>query len=172
MGVYGVDKAGRELTALGRIESRPRLLCVQQESCAPMVSAWRADSDVIRPQDIVAHPTGVASAILRGDPTRTYPHVRRIVAESGGEMVAVSEAEIRAAQSRLAPLPVCGAAAAAFAGLVRARRSGVIGPEDVVLVNLTGSERPPTRPTAQTVVVPRTESRWEIPCDVLSAGGR
>jgi len=41
MGVWGAFKGARELHALGRIDRLPRLLCVQQESCAPMVSAWR-----------------------------------------------------------------------------------------------------------------------------------
>src|SRR5690606_3973394 len=39
MGVYGTYKGAQELRSLGRIERLPRLLCVQQESCAPMVRA-------------------------------------------------------------------------------------------------------------------------------------
>jgi threonine synthase len=162
MGVYGVYKAGRELTELGLTPHPPRLLCVQQESCAPMVTAWRDDSEEIRAEDIVAHPSGVASAILRGDPSRTYGHVRRIVRESDGDMVAVSEAEIRDAQRRLAPIPACGAAAAAFAGLVRARADGVIAADDTVLVNLTGRERPGTSPTPATWSLPRTADGWDL----------
>ncbi len=161
MGVYGVAKAARELVALGRAERAPRLLCVQQDSCAPMVTAWRAGSEMIRPVDIVARPRGIASAILRGDPSRTYGHVRRIVRESDGEMVSVSESEIRCAQRRLEPIPVCGAAAAAFAGLAQARESGVIGPRETVLVNLTGSERPDTAPSETTHRLPRSADGWD-----------
>jgi threonine synthase len=162
MGVYGVHKAGRELVALGRAPHPPRLLCVQQESCAPMVTAWRDGSEVIRAQDIVDRPTGIASAILRGDPSRTYGHVRRIVRESDGDMVAVSEAEIRDAQRRLDPIPVCGAAAAAFAGLVRARDSGLIGARETVLVNLTGAERPDAAVTEATHRLPRAAGGWDL----------
>jgi threonine synthase len=165
MGVYGVYKAARELEALGLGGSPPRLLCVQQETCAPMVSAWRDGSGQIRPQDIVDQPTGVAHAILRGDPTRAYPHVRRIVEESGGTFVAVSEREIRDAHRELHELegvPSCFAGAAALAGLLQLRRSGVVSSEETVLVNVTGSDRPGTPPTPETRRLPRSAGGWEI----------
>src|SRR3954452_15069733 len=101
MGVYGVYKGANELRALGRSERPPRLLCVQQETCAPMISAWEDDSEVIRPEHIVERPTGIAQAILRGNPSRAYPHVREIVVESGGGFVAVSESEIREARDQV-----------------------------------------------------------------------
>lgn len=145
MGVYGVYKAARELVELGLAERVPRLLCVQQETCAPMVSAWRAGSERIRPGDIVARPTGIAAAILRGDPTRAYPHVQRIVRESGGTFTSVSESEIRAARASAAEherIDPCFAAAAALAGLVKLRLADEIGAGETVLVNLTGAERP------------------------------
>jgi threonine synthase len=73
MGVYGTYKGAKELLALGHISRLPRLLCVQQETCCPMVRAWQAGSETIRPQDIVHKPEGIAKAILRGDPSRAYP---------------------------------------------------------------------------------------------------
>src|SRR5215203_7035422 len=97
MGVYGAFKGARELCGMGQISRPPRLLCVQQDSCAPMVRAFEAGSPVIRGRDIVPEPKGIAKAILRGDPTKAYPHVRRIVLESNGGFVAVSETEIREA---------------------------------------------------------------------------
>ncbi len=154
MGVYGVYNAARQLTALGRTERIPRLLCVQQETCAPMVTAFRAGAERIRPEDIVARPTGIAAAIMRGDPTRTYPHIRRIVLDSGGTFASVGEAEIRSACSALErseSIYPCFAAAAAFAGLVKARAEGTIGPDDTVLVNVTGANRPGTPPGASTL---------------------
>ena len=98
MGVYGVHRAAVQLHAIGVTDRVPRLLCVQQETCAPMVSAWNDGAEAIRPQDIVERPAGIASAILRGNPTRAYPPVRRIVLDTGGTMVAVSEADIRNAR--------------------------------------------------------------------------
>ena len=52
MGVYGVSRAAEQLYTMGRIDRLPHLLCVQQETCAPMVSAWEAGAERIRPEDI------------------------------------------------------------------------------------------------------------------------
>lgn len=73
MGVYGTYKGAKELLQMNRIPRLPRLLCVQQESCAPMARAFFGGSGTIRPEHRVARPTGIADAILRGDPTRAYP---------------------------------------------------------------------------------------------------
>ncbi len=153
MGVYGAYKAARELVQLNLSDRVPRLLCVQQETCAPMVTAWNAGSGRIRPADIVQRPAGIAKAILRGDPTRTYPRIRRIVSDSGGTMTSVSEQQIRDARELIETLegiPACFNAATALAGLAKLRRLGGIPPADTVLVNLTGSDRPGTPPTLAT----------------------
>jgi threonine synthase len=165
MGVYGVWKGACQLHELGLGERLPRLLCVQQETCAPMVSAWRDGSEQIRASDIVERPTGIAAAILRGDPTRAYPHVRRIVIESGGTLVAVGEREIRDARrmiEELEGISPCFAAAAALAGLIRLRRQDAVPADDTVLVNLTGGERGGTPTTAQTRFLERTDGGWDL----------
>jgi threonine synthase len=144
MGVYGVFKGARELRAIGRIDRLPRLLCVQQETCAPMVSAWAAGSPRIRPEDVVHHPTGIASAILRGDPSRAFPYVHAIVSESGGTFEAVTEPEIREARElveELESLRPCFAAAAALAGAIKLRRRGEMAADATILVNITGRDR-------------------------------
>lgn len=147
MGVYGTYKGARELTRMGRIPGPPRLLCVQQETCAPMVRAFEDGSPVIRQGDVVHNPTGIAEAILRGDPTKAYPHVREIVLESRGTFVAVSETEIREARcmvEELEGISPCFAAAAALAGVIRLVRRSGFPRRDTVLVNLTGSDRRPS----------------------------
>jgi threonine synthase len=163
MGVFGVFKAARELRALRHIDRLPRLLCVQQESCAPMVSAWNEGSDRIRPELIVDRPQGIATAILRGDPSRAYPHVHRIVVESGGSFVAVSEDEIREAHRLIEDLEgisVCFSAAAAVAGLAGLRRRGALPADDTVLVNLTGRERSSQAPSPGTLWLERSNGGW------------
>ncbi len=165
MGVYGVFKAARELHTLGRIERLPRLLCAQQESCAPMVSAWQAGADQIRPSDVVERPSGIAEAILRGNPTRVYPHVRRIVIESGGDFVAVCDRQIRQAHRMLEELEgisTCYAAAAALAGAIELHRQGGLPGTDTVLVSLTGGMRPGTPPTPATRRLKRSSSGWNL----------
>ena len=174
MGVYGVYKGARELEQLGLAGSPPRLLCVQQETCAPMVTAWRDGAERIRPSDIVERPRGIAAAILRGDPTRAYPHVRRIVIESNGTFVAVSEHEIREARElleRLEGISPCFAAAAALAGLAKLSRSGDVPPEDTYLVNLTGGERAGTPVGAQTRWLRRGAAGWDLDSVAVSPGG-
>ncbi len=165
MGVYGVYKAARELHQLEVTGAPPRLLCVQQETCAPMVSAWRRGSERIGAEDIVERPIGIAAAILRGDPSRTYPHVRGIVHDSGGMFAAVSEHEIRAAHQLLEEvegISSCFAASAAVAGLTRARREGAIEGTATVLVNVSGSDRPGTPPDADTYWVRRHDGAWDL----------
>lgn len=163
MGVYGVFKGAMQLRGLERIDRLPRLLCVQQDSCAPMVSAWQDGSDRIRPQDVVARPSGIASAILRGNPTRAYPPVRELVLESGGSFVAVSEDEIRAARRLVEDcegISPCFSAAAAVAGLAKSRRFDRLPADHTVLVNLTGRDRRRQTSVAGARWQKRSEQGW------------
>jgi len=144
MGVYGVYKGAKEAVQLGLSPRAPQLLCVQQASCAPMAQAWAQDSATIQPHHVVQEPAGIAKAILRGDPTRAYPHTRRIVKESGGSIEAVSEAEIRAARDlveKLEGASICFSAATAVAGLIKRVRSDDFPKHETVLINLSGSDR-------------------------------
>jgi threonine synthase len=164
MGVYGADKAAAELQGLGLIDRRPRLACVQQESCAPMVSAWSAGSPRIRPQDVVPDPSGIAFAILRGNPTATYPHIRRIVLESGGTFTAVTEAEIRRAREwveDLEGISPCFSAAAAVAGAAKLARAGTLSADHTVLVNVTGRDREGEPALAGDRWLRRSADGWE-----------
>lgn len=163
MGVYGTYKGARELLKLGRLRQLPRLLCVQQTTCAPMARAFAEGSQVIRPEHRVKNPDGIAEAILRGDPTRAFPHIRRIVLESRGGFVEVTEAEIRQARGLAEEeegLSPCFSAAAALAGIIkRAREDSSIG-ESLVVVNLTGAERPPEPDTTRVNWLERTSNGW------------
>jgi threonine synthase len=144
MGVYGTYKGAKELLALGRIDRLPKLLCVQQDRCAPMVNAYREGAATIQPHHIVPRPRGIAEAILRGDPTRAYPLVRGIVVESGGDFVSVSDDEIRQARRMVeemeGALP-CFSASTAVAGLIKQVRNGSFPVKDTVMINLTGGDR-------------------------------
>jgi len=150
MGVYGAYKGARELMHMGRLASLPRLLCVQQATCAPMVRAFSDGSETIRAEDRVAMPDGIAEAILRGDPTRAYPHVRRIVVDSRGGFVAVSEDEIRAARRLVEDeegISPCFSASAAVAGVIKRVAEDPSMARSLIVVNLTGADRPDESPT-------------------------
>jgi threonine synthase len=144
MGVYGCFKGAKELMALGRLDRLPKLLCVQQASCAPMATAFEKGLDRLDPSDVVLRPRGIASAILMGDPTSAYPYVASIVRESRGDIMAVDEQEIRDAQRALYEyegLSACFSASAAIAGVLRAAKRGEFSRNARILVNVTGAER-------------------------------
>jgi threonine synthase len=174
MGVYGAYQGAMELRAMGRAASLPRLLCVQQETCCPMVRAFEAGSPVVRAQDVVREPHGIASAILRGDPRRVYPYVRQIVMESAGTFVAVSEQEMRDARRMVEDLEgisPCFDAAAAVAGLARLARAGAVAADSTVLVNLTGADRPSGPVATDVHWLERTAGGW-APADPRDAVAR
>ncbi len=163
MGVYGAFKGAKELLQIKRLQRLPRLLCVQQESCAPMARAYADGSETIRPEYLVARPAGIAEAILRGDPTRAYPHVRRIVVESGGDFVIVSEAEIREARRKVEELEgisPCFSASAAVAGVIKLARADSFPRSSVVVINLTGGDRPDTQRPSRIDWIHRTSDGW------------
>jgi threonine synthase len=164
MGVYGTYKGARELLRMGRIPQLPRLLCVQQESCAPMVRAFEAGSEKIRPQDIVHKPTGIAEAILRGDPSRAYPYVREMVVESNGTFVAVSEQEIREARRMVEEtegICPCFSASTAVAGVIKLVRQKTFPTGDTILINLTGGDRPRSSTPPKVRWLRSTGNGWE-----------
>jgi threonine synthase len=163
MGVYGAYKGARELLRLNRVTQLPRLLCVQQETCAPMARAFAEGSETIRPHHLVARPTGIAEAILRGDPTRAYPRIRRIVIESRGDFASVSEAEIRAARRRVETceaISPCFSAATAVAGLIKRVGAGAIDRDALVVVNLTGADRAAPGASGRMNWIERSAAGW------------
>jgi threonine synthase len=168
MGVYGVYRGAQQFLQMGKIAKVPSMICVQQQSCQPMVSAYEAGSETIRQEDIVPQPEGIASAILRGDPSRAYPYIRSIVIETQGEFVSVSDSEIREARFLMEDeegLSPCFTAAAAFAGLVKLSERNRLDREATILVNLTGGDRRPdaTEPGITQIRRRSSGSGWEIP---------
>jgi len=140
MGVYGTAKGADELLALGRIERVPRMVCVQQETCAPIVRGVERDLPALPEDLVVREPHGIVQAILRGDPRGCYPYVHRMLRATGGTAISVSEWEILTAQERLFEHEGirCGlAAATTIAALKKLTERGLVGADDGVLLNLT-----------------------------------
>ncbi|MEP7344108.1 MAG: pyridoxal-phosphate dependent enzyme [Gemmatimonadaceae bacterium] len=141
MGVNGTAKGARELQTMGRIRRVPRMVCVQQESCAPLVNGFEEGSPTLLPHHIVERPTGIAHAILRGNPSGCYPYVYRMLLETNGLAVRVSEGEILAAQQQVLELEgvtCCTDAATTVAALRKLAANGTVGRKEVVMLNLTG----------------------------------
>ncbi|MBN2114725.1 MAG: threonine synthase [Acidimicrobiia bacterium] len=135
----GVHKGLRDLLALGWIDHMPRLYGVQAAGSNFLAEAWERGEDPLTKAPIDAHT--VADSISAGLP-RDRLKAFAAVEETEGAFVTVSDEEI------LAAIPVLArgsgvfaepAAAAAWAGLVRAADFGLVGPDDRVAVISTGS---------------------------------
>ena len=147
-GVVGMAKAFDELEALGLIgPKRPRMICVQSEATAPIVRALRSgalDITPLEPGSTVATGLNVAKNV-------GHINVLRIIRESGGGAVAVSDAQIRAtirAEWQARRFAWSPEGAATLACLPELADMKLIGPGDrVVLVNTASPEKylPTTR---------------------------
>lgn len=145
MGLVGAYKGAVEYRALGCLPRIPSFVAVQQASCAPMARAFADGAEEIGERHIITRPRGIAEAILRGNPTPTYPYLSTICQSTGGSIMSVTDEEIYQAHRLLADtegLRVCYASAATVAAVLAARRRGMISVDQPVLVNLTGANRP------------------------------
>ncbi len=147
-GVVGMAKAFDELEALGLIgPKRPKMVCVQSDSTDPIVRAFRAgDLDItpLPPGPTVATGLNVARNV-------GHINVLRIIRESGGVALTVTDTQIRATiatewrERRFAWSPEGAATLACLPDLADLK---LIGPGDrVVLVNTASPEKymPTTR---------------------------
>jgi threonine synthase len=144
MGMLAAHKAMREYLRLGVLDRMPRLLMVQEDTCAPAASAWRAGRAEATAADRVERPTGLATAILLGDVTAYYPYLHRIATRTGGGILAVSRDELVEARRLLVELEgldVCYASAATVAAVRNEAAAGRLGADATVLVNLSGRLR-------------------------------
>lgn len=124
----------RRLAEAGLIQRLPQLIGVQSEHCAPVYQAWQAGLEEV---PAVEEGDTIAEGIRIQAPVRGKTLLRTL-RETGGQVVVVSDAEIAAAQDRLARLGlyVEPTSAAAVAGLEQiAHRL----PEGDVVLALTGS---------------------------------
>ena len=137
--IGGVHKGLRDLLALGWIDCMPKLMGVQAEGSAALADAWERGLNATEMQPIEAHT--IADSISAGLP-RDRIKALRAVRDSGGAFIRVSDDEIVSAIPALAR--GCGvfaepAAAAAYAGLVKATERSLVKPEERVVVLATGS---------------------------------
>ena len=137
--IGGVHKGLRDLMALGWIDRMPRIVGVQAAGSSPLVDAWERGLEEWEMEPVEAH--SVADSIVAGLP-RDRIKALRAVRETGGAFLRVTDEEILAAIPALAQgvgVFAEPAAAAAYAGLVRAVERRIVGPDDRVVVLATGS---------------------------------
>jgi threonine synthase len=133
--ISAIGKGFRDLAELGVIDRVPRLLGAQAEAAAPLARAHR-DGYTARVR-VTAGPTA-ASAIRIGDPV-SYDKAVRVVRDSGGAFLAVSEQEIHDTRAVVDAdgVAICPNSATAAAAYLRARSTGLIAPDQSVVVVAT-----------------------------------
>ncbi len=134
--ISGIHKGFKDLQSLGWLEQMPRLIGVQAEGSAAIANAFHASTETITPisADTIADSISV-------DLPRDGVRAVRAARETGGTYLLVSDEEILQAIAALGPQGIFAepAGAAAYAGLLKALRQGVVKSDSPVLVLNTGS---------------------------------
>jgi threonine synthase len=138
-GLVGMWKAFDELRAMGWIDGpNPRFVSVQASGCAPVVRAMREGSERITPwQDAATEAHGLRVPKVYADRL-----VLRVLRESEGTALEVSEEEIKQAQddlTRMEGVLACPEGAATLAGLRKLVDKGWIERDQRVVLFNTGS---------------------------------
>jgi threonine synthase len=134
--ISGLHKGFKDLVRLGWLEKSPRIFGVQAEGSAAIANAFLSGSEVITP----VKANTIADSISVDLP-RDGVRAVRAARETGGGFMLVSDDEIISAISDLGKVGIFAepAGATSYAGLVKAIHSGVIKPDEKVLVINTGS---------------------------------
>jgi threonine synthase len=135
--ISGLHRGFQDLRALGWIERLPRMYGVQSAGSAAVANAFLAGAQEIQP----VRAQTLADSISVDLP-RDGERALRAARETGGAYLIVEDAEILQAMATLgrqAAVFAEPAGAAGFAGLAAAVRQGMLGPEERVVVVVTGS---------------------------------
>jgi threonine synthase len=134
--ISGIHKGFKDLLALGWIPSLPRIIGVQAEGSAAIANAFHANTETITPVSAQTIADSISVDLPR-DGVRAV----RAARDTGGTYITVPDSEILKAIAELGKMGVFAepAGATAYAGLVQAIASGVVGSEDPILVLNTGS---------------------------------
>lgn len=134
--IAGIHKGYRDLTDLGWLDQMPRIFGVQALGSAAIANAFSAKTEKITPVS-----ANTLADSISVDLPRDGVRAVRAATQTKGSYVLVSDDEILSAVAELGPNGIFAepAGATAYAGLVKARKTGLIAPEDAVLVMNTGS---------------------------------
>ncbi len=131
-------KGLQELAKLWLIDSvHTKMSGAQAAGCSPIVTAWEAGTQNIRP----VQPRTIAKSLAIGNPADGY-YALQVMAESGGSGVAVSDEEVVEGITLLARTEGIFAETAGgvvISGLKRLAEAGRVGPDEVVVAYITGS---------------------------------
>ncbi|MBC7090715.1 MAG: threonine synthase [Nitrososphaeria archaeon] len=137
-GVIGIWKAFKELIELGWVKRMPRIVVVQSECCKPIVSAYNRGSERV---EFFSGCKTIASG-LRVPKPFADKEILKIIRESGGTAVDVSEKEIINSLNELASkegILACPEGAAAYAAVKKLLDYKLIDKDEETIVYNTGS---------------------------------
>jgi threonine synthase len=139
VGLIGMCKAFDELQEMGRIGSeRPRMVAVQAEGCAPIVKAWEAHLSTAQ---FFPNAATIASGLRVPGPLGDQL-ILRMLRQTNGTAIAVTDKEMLDAGRELAKLEGIFAAPEGAATVVGARilaAAGWIKPHETVVLFNTGT---------------------------------
>ena len=134
--ISGLHKGFIDLCKLGWLENLPRMFGVQAEGSAAISNAYFNNTEKITP--VTAHTLADSISV---DLPRDGVRAIRAARETGGGYIIVSDDEIVLAIAALGKVGIFAepAGATSYAGLVKAVQTGLIYPDDPVVVINTGS---------------------------------
>src|ERR1700751_3811760 len=139
VGLIGMCKAFDEMQEMGWIGAeRPRMVAVQAEGCAPVVKAWKAHRDAA---EFFPNAATIASGLRVPGPLGDLMMLR-MLRQTNGAALAVSDAEMLHAGRELASLEGIFAAPEGAATVIAARKlaaSRWIKPAETVVLFNTGT---------------------------------
>ena len=146
--ISGIHKGFKDLFQLGWLPRIPRIIGVQADGSAAISNAFHADTETITPVS-----ANTIADSISVDLPRDGVRAVRAAKETGGTYVNVADEEILKAIAELGKVGVFAepAGATAYAGLVKAAATGLVGPEDPILVLNTGSGLKDVRAAMQAV---------------------
>jgi len=146
--ISGIHKGFKDLVKLGWMTRMPRIIGVQAEGSAAIANAFHGNTETITPVSAKTIADSISVDLPR-DGVRAV----RAAKETNGTYILVSDDDILKAIAELGRVGIFAepAGATAYAGLVKAAGSGVVGGEDPVLVLNTGSGLKDVRAAMQSV---------------------
>lgn len=134
--ISGIHKGFKDLVSFGWLDKMPRIFGVQAEGSAAIANAFKAGTETI-----TAVQANTIADSISVDLPRDGVRAVRAARDTQGDYIIVKDEEILSAITWLGKVGIFAepAGAAAYAGLVKAVRSGIIQSDDPVLVLNTGS---------------------------------
>ena len=146
--ISGIHKGFKDLYNLGWIPRVPRIIGVQAEGSAAIANAFRAGTETITPVSATTLADSISVDLPR-DGVRAV----RAARDTGGTYITVKDEDILNAIAALGKMGIFAepAGATAYAGVVQAAGSGLVGSDDPILVINTGSGLKDVRAAMQVV---------------------